>query len=76
MKYPKHNVYESMYAKYLDQESLKILMDLAGEDMTGKRVMDLCGGTGICTEEALRRDAQSVILVDGETDMVSLNWIE
>lgn len=70
MKYPKHNVYEELYAKYLDPESLKILMDLAGEDMTGKRVMDVCGGTGICTEEALRRNADNVILIDGEADMV------
>ena len=72
MKYPKHNVYEELYAKYLDPESLKILMDLAGEDMTGKSVMDVCGGTGICTEEALRRNAQRVMLVDGESDMVPL----
>lgn len=70
MKYPKHNIYEELYSKYLDPESLKILMDLAGEDMTGKRVMDVCGGTGICTEEALRRNAQRVILIDGESDMV------
>ena len=70
MKYPKHDVYEKLYAKYLDPESLKILMDLAGEDMTGKRVIDVCGGTGICTEEALRRNAQRVMLVDGEFDMV------
>jgi len=70
LKYPKHDVYETLYAKYLDPESLKILMDLAGEDMTGKRVMDVCGGTGICTEEALRRNAQRVMLVDQESDMV------
>jgi ubiquinone/menaquinone biosynthesis C-methylase UbiE len=70
MKYPKYDVYEAMYAKYLDPESLKILMDLAGEDMTGKKVLDVCGGTGICTEEALRRNAQHVDLLDGEYDMV------
>ena len=70
MKYPKHDIYKKLYAKYLDPESLKMLMNLAGEDMTGKRVVDVCGGTGICTEEALRRNAKRVMMVDGEADMV------
>jgi len=70
MKYPKHNIYEELYAKYLDPESLKILMDLAGEDMEGKLVLDLCCGTGICTREALKRKALHITMVDEERDMI------
>ena len=70
MKYPKHEVYESMYSKYLDEVSLKILMDLAGKDMTGKKVVDVCCGTGICTKEAIERNASKVVMLDAESDMI------
>ena len=69
MKYPKHDVYEKLYEKYLDPESLKILMDLAG-DMKNKQILDLCCGTGICTKEALVREAHHVTMVDEERDMI------
>lgn len=70
MKYPKHDIYEAMYSKYLDEASLKILMDLAGEDMSNKKVIDLCCGTGICTDEALRRNAKYIMMLDSEMDMI------
>jgi len=74
MKYPKHNIYEELYAKYLDPESLKILMDLAGEDMTEKKMIDICCGTGICTTEALSRNVHYVTMLDAEEDMVPYSF--
>jgi ubiquinone/menaquinone biosynthesis C-methylase UbiE len=70
MKYPKHDVYESLYAKYLDQESLKILMDLAGQDLLNKKIADICCGTGICTKEALLRRSTDIAMIDEEPDMI------
>jgi len=70
MRYPNHKAYEALYSKYLDEASLKILMDLIGENLNGKRMFDICCGTGICTTEALYRNVNYVHMVDQEYDMI------
>ncbi len=69
MKYPRYDIYEKLYEKYFDPESLKVLMDLAG-DMKNKIGIDVCCGTGICTEEALKRKAHHITMIDEESDMI------
>lgn len=53
--------YEQLYARWLVKPGE--LLDWA-ELRPGQRVLDLCGGTGIVTQEALNRDAKSVVLFD------------
>jgi SAM-dependent methyltransferase len=69
VKYPDWSAYELLYARYVDAEKSKHLLDLA-EPIAGKDVLDLCGGSGKISFGALARDAKSVDLVDQEPDMV------
>lgn len=69
MKYPDWSAYGLLYARYISPEKSKHLLDLA-EPVAGKRVLDLCGGSGAISFGALSRGAESVDLVDQEQDMV------
>ena len=55
--------YDALYARYLENPGQ--LLDLAGWT-AGQTLLDLCGGTGAVTKEALRRgaDPDDIVLVD------------
>lgn len=55
------NLYEKLYARYLQRPG--DLLDL-GHLKPGERVLDLCGGTGVTSVEALKRGARKVVLLD------------
>lgn len=54
--------YDSLYARWLDKPGT--LLDLAGYDPENHKLLDLCGGTGAVSREALRRGAKWVALCD------------
>ena len=56
------NEYDSLYARWLDKPG--ILLDLCGYDPMSHKLLDLCGGTGAVSREALRRGAKWVALAD------------
>lgn len=71
MKYPDHQTYRRLYAKYLDKRPASELVDLAG-DLEDKTVVDLCSGEGEITRLCLERGAYRVYMVDSESDMMDL----
>lgn len=67
-KYPDYETYRALYARYHNRVVADILQLL--EPLEGARVVDLCGGDGRLTSEALVHGAQSVLLVDSEATMI------
>lgn len=67
MKYPKYDVYENMYKRYLEKgvEYLIEEADLKDND----KVLDLCGGNGRLTK-MLKGKVNDVTYVDQESDMI------
>lgn len=63
------NVYEALYAKYIHKRPETDLIDKAG-NINGKRVLDLCCGTGRLLKECVRRGA-IVKGVDNSPEMIS-----
>lgn len=63
MDYPKHDQYAKIYARYLAPGRTEQMLDLCGP-LTGKTMLDLCGGGGRASRAALSRGASSVMLVD------------
>lgn len=55
------NKYDQLYSRWLENPGK--LLDFA-EFTPSERLLDLCGGTGAVSKEALRRGAQNVTLVD------------
>lgn len=72
MNYPDIETYRKLYARYLSWHGRSVdqLLDLAGKDFTGMRVLDLCGGGGEMAEGARKRNAEYVLLVDGCEGMI------
>jgi len=67
--YPDFETYRSLYQRFYDGRSSKVLLELAG-DLTGKRVLDLCGGDGRLALAALQLGAQEVALVERQEKMI------
>ena len=61
-EYPDWRTYEALYQRY-QERPVGDLVDVAG-DVRGKRVLDLCGGSGRLAEECVGRGAADVLLVD------------
>jgi len=70
MSYLDRNTYEKLYARYVGDNARPIsdLMQHAG-DLTGKCVLDLCGGAGAIAVAAKKKGAAKVVLMDGDTNM-------
>jgi 2-polyprenyl-3-methyl-5-hydroxy-6-metoxy-1,4-benzoquinol methylase len=70
--YPPGELYEALYAKYIYKRPASELVDKAG-DLAGKKVLDLCCGTGILLKECINRGA-SVLGIDLSEDMTA-GWL-
>jgi SAM-dependent methyltransferase len=68
MDYPAHDKYAVLYARYLTMERTRQMLDLCGT-LAGKYVLDLCGGGGRASREALARGAAGALLVDESLPM-------
>ena len=68
MNYPTHDKYAVLYARYLTPGRTAQMLDLCGS-LEGKYVLDLCGGGGRASHEALARGAAGVLLVDESLPM-------
>lgn len=72
-KYPDCDSYQTLYARYLDGRGVEAILGLL-EPIKDSRCLDLCGGEGRLTREALERGAAYVTYVDRERDMAG-EWI-
>jgi SAM-dependent methyltransferase len=68
--YPDGQLYETLYAKYIHKRDVGELIDDARMDLHGKRVLDLCCGTGRLTKECVARGA-TVTSVDASAGMTN-----
>lgn len=68
MDYPSHDQYAKIYARYLAPGRTEQMLELCG-DLTGKYMLDLCGGGGRASRAALSRGAAGVTLVDESLPM-------
>jgi 16S rRNA G966 N2-methylase RsmD len=66
-RYPSHEDYATLYAKYLQGDRTKEM--LSAVDIRGKKVMDLCGGGGRLSREAVAMGACQVLYVDQSIPM-------
>jgi len=69
MKYPDHETYAILYARFFRRDRLlKLLENIDFED---RLVLDLCCGAGQVSLEAMERSARHVIAIDESRDMTS-----
>ena len=68
MSYHEMDVYESLYAKYLEKP-VSEMIDVAG-NVEGKVVWDLCCGGGAIAHECCVRGASRVVAVDESWEMM------
>jgi len=71
MKYPKYQNYEILYAKYF-QRKPEDLLRLAAP-ISGKNVLDICGGNGRASKAAIAMGAKECVLIDRELDMIPMD---
>jgi SAM-dependent methyltransferase len=69
MKELSGNEYRLLYRTWFGRRPLSDLLSHAG-DLTGKKVLDLCGGTGELSRAALEAGAAYVIYVDHAPNMI------
>jgi ubiquinone/menaquinone biosynthesis C-methylase UbiE len=62
-------VYNVLYAKYLQGNRVKEMVDLAG-DIRGKNVLDLCCGNGRLSKEVLKRKPNYLYAIDESVHML------
>jgi len=67
--YPDGEVYDKLYASYIDGRQPAELIELAG-DVKDKVVWDLCCGAGRLAKECVQRGAKRVFAVDVSSEMV------
>lgn len=70
-----YKTYEILYAKYLQGDRTKQLVDLAG-NMANKRVVDLCCGGFRLTKEVLQQNPSVVIAIDESKSMMNKDFID
>lgn len=68
MEYPSHDVYATLYQRYLKPERTQELISSV-PCLQGKTVVDLCGGGGRLSRAALAAGAARVLLVDESAPM-------
>jgi 2-polyprenyl-3-methyl-5-hydroxy-6-metoxy-1,4-benzoquinol methylase len=70
MDYPDRDTYELLYARYVGEHGQPIDDLLVyGGDLTGKCVLDLCGGAGDIAKAAKAKGAAKVVLMDRAPQM-------
>lgn len=69
-EYPDHETYKKLYERFYEGRSVEDFFDLAGS-MKDKKVLDLCGGDGRLSLEAVGRGAREAWLVEKERPMIS-----
>ena len=74
MKYPNGKLYETLYAKYINEKNLFEMMDLAG-DYKGKKFLDICSGTCRATKEAITRGTSKCAVIDKSEDMLPNGYL-
>lgn len=74
-KYPDLATYMKLYQRFCGNRSAEDLINLAGA-VTNKTVLDLCGGSGKLSFEAIKRGAKTAWLVEREKKMISSDiWL-
>jgi len=71
-EYPDWKTYHALYARY-QKRPVGALIDVydRAQGLTGKHVLDLCGGAGKISEECVIRGAAQAFVVDENTKMVN-----
>jgi len=69
-KYPTLEIYNRLYAKYVNNRPVGHLLGVAGE-IKGKSVLDLCGGGGGLSIAAKNRGASKIWMIERCQDMLS-----
>jgi len=69
-KYPDGETYQKLYQRFYNGRSSRELIEFAGP-IEGRSVLDLCGGDGRLSLEAIKLGARAVWLVDQEEKMIS-----
>jgi len=69
MNFPDHETYRKLYARYYNGRDSEELLRLL-KPIKGTNLLDLCGGDGRLTLNALKKGASRVVLVDAEYEMV------
>lgn len=70
-KYPDGKTYRKLYQRFYNGRMAGELLELVSGGVRGKAVLDLCGGDGRLSLEAVRLGAERVFLVDREKTMIS-----
>ncbi len=73
--YPDHETYRALYLRYINGRDVGELLSLL-QPLEDTRVLDLCGGGGGLTLEAINLGAGTVILADEEPKMVPHGFLE
>ena len=68
--YPDHETYKALYKRFYDGRQPKELIDLVG-NINNKAILDMCGGDGRLSLEALKLGARQVFYMDEEPKMES-----
>lgn len=69
-RYPRSEVYRELYKRYYSGRDVQELLALLAP-LTGMTVLDLCGGEGQLTFNALQKGATAAVMVEEEPLMVS-----
>lgn len=68
-EYPDFATYRLLYQRFYDGRSSDELLGLAG-NVSGKRILDCCGGDGRLTQSAIRLGAREIVIIDEEEKMI------
>ena len=70
MRYPDKKTYELLYSRYINDENLLNMIDMADPNYENKKFLDLCCGNGKASIQALKKNVKYCVMVDKEKDML------